>query len=257
MELSQYGKALLKSLGGDPRLAKATPSAIKRFSIDKPESLFYILPNDLAERLVSLPDGLLNLPETDLEVQAGPSRQDRRVKQQFWEEYELAGAEKRGMNMEAAVTGAGVGSWAHYELMIAESAAKLVWLMTPPIQYKIQLRAALDRGLTRLHDILDLPLMQGNKPDIGVGLLILQAVRYLDARIHGAITQKMFSVTVDGTAQAQQRLASGNISTGSVDERIAELERLLLGQEAAEQRVDKGLAGPLPQGTLEAEYTEV
>lgn len=238
--LSPYGKALLKELGGDPtKEIPLTPAQVKRWAKDRPESVLNLMPDkELSELAASLPTEFFRLTEDDLKArcpEGRPSRLDRRVRLQFWNEYELSAKELREMNMQTVVDGTGALTWEAYrtEMAVPESGgALLAWFMTPPAEYAIRMREATELGVERLMDILELPLKDPTtqRVNVGVAALILAAYKLVSERVHGGIAQKIVQASMhmgdiphEGKAQ---------LSIKDVDARIAELEKLLNGQQA-------------------------
>lgn len=225
MDLSVQGKALLKAMGGNSAMVRATPYAMSRWGLDRPESVLHAVPEALKALCLALPDVYLKKSDSALEDEATVTRLDRRVRLKFWDEYEQAYKENREMHLDDVVAFSGVQSWMSYESRLKETPALLAWLMNPPADYKLQMREAQELGLRRLTDILELKMEDPltGKINTGVGLLILQAIKLIDARLHGAPTTKNVNVNVD----AGQAPAGGQISMPEVDKRIAELEAKL------------------------------
>lgn len=237
--LSPYGKALLKELGGDPtREVPLTPAQVKRWAKDRPESVLNLMPDkELADLAASLPNDFFRLTEDDLKArcpEGRPSRMDRRVRLQFWNEYELAAKELREMNMQAVVEGTGALTWEAYRTEMATpggGAALLAWFMTPPAEYALRMREATELGVERLMDILELPLKdEKGRVQVGVAALILAAYKLVSERVHGAIAQKIVQANMSVGEIPQDGKATLQIK--DVDARIMELEKLLNGQQA-------------------------
>lgn len=258
--LSPYGKALLKELGGDPlRDVPLTPAQVKRWAKDRPESVLNLMPDqELAGLAAALPTEFFRMTEDTLKdrcPEGRPSRLDRRVRLQFWNEYEAAAKELREMDMQMVVEGTGALSWEAYRIEMAtpEAAALLAWFMTPPPEYSLRMREATELGVERLMDILELPLKDPvtNRVNVGVAALILAAYKLVSERAHGAIAQKIVQanmhvgeVPADGKTQ---------VSIKDVDARIAELEKLLNGQTVQLNAPEATTPAPVPR--IEKEVT--
>jgi hypothetical protein len=229
-QLSPYGKSLLKALGGDLGMVRATPHAVKRWGADQPESILHVLPPELQARILALPPEILELSENELvaALPGGLTRQDRRLRINFWAEYERAQRAQEGMNLSTVVLDTGLPSWGVYEQRLYQMPALLAWLMQPPPSYQLQIKEAHELGISRLMEILALPLTmtdgKGNpKINVGVGLLILQAIKLVDNRRMGAPTQKNVQVNVD----AGKAPEGATLSMEQIDRRIEELENNL------------------------------
>lgn len=233
----------MKALGGSPSMAKASAAHVAHWGLDQPESIAHHIPDEFFAKLLSIPDGTLKIPEVKLEELAQVSRQDRRIRIQFWAEYERSCVEGRKMNFGDVVAGAGIPSWESYQARLDLSPELFAWLMQPPAAYQIQLKEASELGLRRLTDIMELPLTykdaKGNiKVNTGVGILILQAFKMIDQRLHGAITQKLVNVNLSGDAGEPGE--SRAVDMAKIDEKIAELERQLEGNVPRGTSDDRG-----------------
>jgi hypothetical protein len=239
MDLTAQGRALLKAMGGNLSQVRATPYSMSRWGLDRPESVLHVVPESLAALCLALPDEFLKKSDSALEAETPVTRLDRRVRLRFWDEYESANKENRPMKMLDVVQFSGVPSWESYEARLKDTPALLAWLMNPPAEYKLQMREAQELGLRRLTDILELPMIDATtgKVNTGVGLLILQAIKLVDQRLHGSPTQKNVNVNVE----AGQMPQNATLSMSEVDKKIAELEARLHGPAAQ--------AGSAPLGT--------
>ena len=240
--LSAHGKALLKSLGGDPALATATPAAIRRFAADTPESPLQLMPEHIARKALAIEDNYLKMTEHELEEHFKPFRLDRRIKAAFWDDYERAAKEGRKVDLSTLVAGCGVATWEQYEDRLIQSPALFAWFLTPPVEYRVQLKEGSEFGMRRLMDILELPLIDSKgRPNTGVGLLILQAVKFLDARVHGAITQKVLNVGMSAGVIPE---GAQGVNMAELDKRIAEAEQALMSRATAELPMLPGSSTP-------------
>ena len=131
------------------------------------------------------------------------------------------------MDMGAVVSLTGVPTWPSYETKLDQSPHLLAWLMQPPPSYKLQILEAQELGLDRLSEILTLPIRdpKTGKINTGVGLLILQAIKMVDSRIHGKATERHVQITAD----AGKIPEGASMDMEAVDRRIRELESALTG----------------------------
>lgn len=230
MEVNPILKALNKDLNLPNTPTSISPSVIRRFGLTTEANVLQLLPDSLQAAALALPADVAEMSEEELERISPPARHDRRVKMSFWDEYERAAREGRQVNTQSIVLGTGVSSWESYETSLTTKPERLSWFLTPPTQYKIALKEASQMSMKRLMDVLELPLIDAKgRPNVGVGMLVLQAVKFLDARLHGAITQKQVSVNVSAT-QPQD----GVMDMGAIDARIAELEQQMAEKAVAD-----------------------
>lgn len=219
--LTPHGRALLKQLHGNTGQIRPTAAAVARFGADQPDSVLEVIPEALANAALALPDELFKTPEHELESLAQVTRQDRRIRIRFWEEYEVCHRTLSQMDLTKVVADTGVPTWGYYWEKLTRTPALLVWLMQPPAAYRLQMQEASELGLRRLVDILQLPLTKpSGAVDAGVGLLILQAIKMVDQRLHGSVTQKVLSVNLSAGDKPEE----GSISMDEVDRKLKELE---------------------------------
>lgn len=228
-KLSPHGQALLKALGGSAAQARATPAAVARWGADQPDSVLNVIPKELGELALALPDELFKLSENVLEKSAQVTRQDQRIRIQFWEEYERAHKVADQIDFGNVIAGTGLPTWGVYWEKLKSNQQLLAWLMQPPAHYRLQMKEAHQLGLKRLVDILDLPLMKkdakGNEvPDTAVALLILQAFKLVDQRLHGAVTQKIVQAHIHETKPEGEPAAT---NMAEVDRKLEALKKEL------------------------------
>jgi hypothetical protein len=229
-KLSPFARSLMKALGGDPRTLSLTGAQITRWGLDRPESMLNLLGDeDLAAAALKLSSEFLRMSEYELQKLCGearPSRLDRRVRIHFWEEYENAAKLGKAMDLDGVIREAGVHSWAAYRQDLLDSAPLLAWFLSPPASYKIQLKEAQDLGLSRLMEILELPIVDPvtKKPNVGVAAIILQAWKSVDMRLNGALTQRI--VQLSGSMGEAPPGATA-VNMADVEKKLAELEAML------------------------------
>lgn len=230
--VSPYAKQLLRTLGGDPKYLGLSAAVVSRWALDRPEAVLNLVDDEAFFRAAAnLPADLLKLSESELAAFCPPnrpSRLDRRVRIYFWEAYEEAAKKHHTISLEGIVKDSGVPSWSEYRNELLTTPVLLAWMLCPPAGYKIQMKEALDLGLKRLMDILEIPVMDPvtKKVSPAVAALHIQAFRLIDQRVNGAITQKIVSIgasagTVPEGAQA--------VDHSAIDQRLLELEKILQG----------------------------
>ena len=223
-KLSPYGKTLYKALGGDPRFLAVRPSIVKHFAVERPDSVLNLIDDpELRDLVLNMPEELLEKSEPQLVESANPDRVDRRIRIAFWEEYERAASEQRSMTLANISRNTGAVSWGWYKNQLMAKPDKLAWFLSQPAAYRLQVQEAEQIGLNRLVEILELPLRSPNgQINVMIGGLILAAYKMVDTRLHGLPTNKTVNVNLD-----QKVPANATIDSDKLDERLAELERLL------------------------------
>lgn len=229
-KLSPYGRSLMRSMGGGTLSLKLDPRAAKFWGVEHPTSLLNLLSDEeMIMAATNLPLSVVSQHEIMLEracPEGRPSRQDRRVRIAFWEEYEKAASTLDPMDLELVVSGTGVLHWSAYKEGLLSDQTMLAWFLTPPANYRVQMKEAMELGLSRLVEIMQLPLTDpSGKIRADIGALILQAYKLVDLRNHGAIAQKIVQLTAD----AGQVPDNGTMAPDEIDKKLAELEAKLRG----------------------------
>jgi hypothetical protein len=179
-----------------------TPGIVEK---DNPRSLINIAPTGVAKLLEELDSSWIEMSEKQLKQHVPDDPQLNRLRIAFWKEYDAAQSQLRPM------------MWAHNSAMLA-------YILCPPVSYDVFLEEALSFGMTRIREILNLPLHDENgKVNAKVGELILKAAAFLDLRTHGGFLQKSVHAEVGMGVGSIKKLAD-QLSIEEINKKIAELE---------------------------------
>jgi hypothetical protein len=213
--------------------------------MDRPECVFNLLEDhEFIDRTLQIPQEILEMSETRMvqEIPGGVSRVDRRARLAFWDEYEAAAKDLRTMDLDAVLVPTGAGKWANYSKQLLTNVHLHAWFMNPPAAYLVQMREAQDLGLSRLMEILELPMLtKSGQVNTKVGELVLKAYMLVDQRLNGGIVQKM--VQVGTQHHMHQAVGSGATVSANNDqllEKLKELEEKLKGMGALPEGVSGG-----------------
>jgi hypothetical protein len=191
-----------------------------------PNSLAMVLPVELADRVRALPHQLLVLDEQTLTTLIDPSLQQKRVKIQFWDEYEKALREARSVMLSNICFGV---CTKEYLMEFTINVKCLAWLVSPRPSYKLRVAELIDRGMDCLERVFDLPT-DGEKA-VSVLRLQMDALKMLDMRKHGGYTQraeiKTQEIPVHGGANETAPLGEGSIE--ELEKQVVDLESRIQG----------------------------
>jgi len=190
-----------------------------------PRSLAEILPVELAEKVRELPAVLLEHDEVTLSTLVNPSDQQKRLKIQFWDEYELANRENRHLILSNIVFGV---CTKEYFSRFLERAVNVAWLVTPRPSYKIRIAELIEKGLDQVEKIFLLEPNKDGTNAVSIGQLKLSALRMLDMRKHGGYTQRIEQKSLVKEIKDDPKTQAGSPTESSVEEleaEVAELER--------------------------------
>jgi hypothetical protein len=196
-----------------------TPGII---SPDNPRSLLNIAPKGVADLMSRLDRKWFEISERRLKEMVPDDPTLNRLRIAFWKEYDAAQSQMRGMmwsNISRLMQARPVAFSMYFHKQEI-----LAYILCPPVSYDAFLEEALSHGMSRIREILDLPLRdEDGKVNAKVGELILKAAAFLDLRTHGGFLQKSQHVDVGITLGSVQKLAK-ELSMDEIDKKIKELE---------------------------------
>lgn len=174
--------------------------------------------------------------ENKVKAFCDPDEKDLRVRLRFWDEYYLATAQDRVMHIHGVINGVILPeTWAHTYLA---DRRKLLWLITQPVSYTSNMRSLLEKGMERLHEIMEMPLIMKNGfPDVRLITQVLKAFQLIDLRVKGSVVQRMqidqrsLNVNVDADAPVAQQYSALSL------EQLKEMEKQLDRISAKKDRI--------------------
>lgn len=153
----------------------------------------------------------------------GPT--ENRIRVAFWLEYDRAITSPEPKINYGRVY-SGVCSQEYFYMEIIRRPEKLAWMLCPPASYSIAMEEALQFGIEKLRDLLDLPLYKKNgEPDTKVGELILKAVQMIDIRQKGAIIQRVQTMNLHKHEHQKTQASQPPESMAELDQRLNQLEQ--------------------------------
>jgi len=189
-----------------------------------PQSLSQILPLEIADLVACLPEALLTQDEETLTTLVDPSSQQKRIKIQFWDEYELAIKQERKLLLGNITLGV---CTREYFLNFTSGAKQLAWLISPRPSYRLRIAELIDRGLDAVEDIFN--IIPTEKTEISVRNLQLSALKMMDMRRHGGYTQRqeiksLNKTTIETTTTTTDTVNLGEGSIQDLEKQVLELE---------------------------------
>ena len=227
------------------------------FDTENPNSLICRVWPDLVPYIRAVADvyaGYFLANENKVKAFCNPDERDHRVRLRFWDEYYQACAQDRQMR-ESNITH-GVVMPDTWRQVYLTNRRKLLWVFSQPVNYTTSMRCLLEKGLSRLHEIMDMPLMVRRngklEPDVRMITQVLKAFQLVDLRVKGSVVQKMQidqrSVNVnhnlEASAEAALHVNYGSMSMEQLRAVEAQLDRI-------EQKRAKVVAS-LPEGERRA-----
>jgi hypothetical protein len=189
---------------------------------ENPRSLINIAPKGVAELMREMNQDLLHKSERQLKMIVADDPMLNRLRIAFWKEYDAAQSQMRNMlwsNISRLMQARPVYFAAYFHRQEI-----LAYILCPPASYDAFLEEALSHGMSRIREILDLPLRdEDGKVNPKVGELILKAAAFLDLRTHGGFLQKSVHAEVGIGLNSVKKLAD-ELSLEEIDKKIKELE---------------------------------
>lgn len=167
-----------------------------------------------------------------------PSAVVNTIRLKLWMEYERCQAGE-GRRIEIFKVLGETCRNVNFEKFILSRPDRAAWLMCPPTSYRMKVEEALDFGLDKLRDILELDVIEEKKlkngtvrrtVNVKLGELQAKIVNMMDIRVHGAARQvidqttRSMNVHVDASSR-MVGAAVEDLTAVELDRQIRELER--------------------------------
>lgn len=164
-----------------------------------PRCLVNLLSEKLKGNALKLAPHLLDATTKELEQKFEPSMLDRQLRVAFWDEYFLTQDNSLPKMRMEAIYSHSCSREMFYQIINNE--IRYAWILKPPEEYTLKMRALLEIGIERLHEIIKLPIEterihpKTNQiiKTINTKLIgeIIKAVAILDNRVRGAVPQHL------------------------------------------------------------------
>lgn len=196
-----------------------------RFDENNPHSLVNLVPPELQVRLKNISPHVFELSEDELLKHIGKSYTGKSkvvscLRMAFWYEYDMAQADLRAMRLEHILNR--VATKENFR-KLCENDYFVALLVTPPISYEVLTQEALLHGITKIREILDLPLLKDDgSPNAAMIDKVLRATMFLDLRVRGGITQKHEIKQMNLNVGSAQKLGADmrDMSLDEIERRI-------------------------------------
>jgi len=204
----------------------------------------------------------MELPEEELEKLVKPSLTLKRLRTNFWREYEMihrnyGRTSHQENNISIYRICVGICTNDFFANKIAPNDLLLAWIIRPPVNYEVAMEEALQHGLDRMREILNFPLYKRKfnkdglpvvdkftgeqvlEPDEKIANIMLKTVAFLDLRVKGAIPQKIHQYTQQqiNRQSVNYNVRPGANSTVTVD--VDKLDNKLLSIDDLDDRIKK------------------
>lgn len=153
-------------------------------------SLYNVMPRECRNTLDDMPVSFLTMDESHLEGLIKPTPYLNQLRSAFWQEYDAAQNTLTLMTLKGIQGFIGSGSPSILLREYLTDEKTLAWVLIPPTHYDALVDEALSRGMRRIQQIIDLPMITpSGEIDHASINLIMKAVAFLDIRKNGMPTQ--------------------------------------------------------------------
>lgn len=219
--------------------------------------VYDLLPPYVQNAINRIPETLKVMDEKELRKFVKPNQAVDSLRTSFWLEYERSKAKNVKFLISNVI--AGICTKEYFAHVVLQSSGAVEWMIRPPMSYQKAMEEALQFGLSKLREIMEMPLTKPLKdkkgevvrdkkgyivmePDHKAADLVLKAFAMADLRVKGAVAQrvemKSMHLTANVNANEMQRLAESNT--------MEDLDKKLKQLRAKEKELD---------GSVEAEFS--
>lgn len=204
------------------------------FQRTEPRALINLVPSQVQAAMLDAqkkePE-LFGLDERDLfkrlrQSERSPSPTDNRIRLAFWMEYDSSQAEGRDFNIARAYSG--ICNRQFFYQHYLHSAARVAWLITAPVGYETKMEEALDYGLDRMREYLELDATKDGKPNVKLMELQAKIVAMFEMRVKGGIVQRTETKNLNlsvSTTDRRVAQATAELSMEALEKRLRELDK--------------------------------
>lgn len=166
-------------------------------TLENPKSLINMLPmhaRDAILEVINNPENdelfqaFINGDESKIKEKVKPTRVDNTLRYCLWTEHAFAIDRGDAQINPIRIFGPVCSRQAWSQTIRSK---RMFWILMPPVDIMAMNRMAYQKGIERLYDILDLPLVNADgKVNNGLATLQLKIVALLDVRLNGPITHR-------------------------------------------------------------------
>jgi len=210
------------------------------FDVKNPSSLINALPKSFGDRIKELDKQWFNYSAAQLRGKCHPTNVEHQLRLAFWHEYNQS--QENGHSMRLANVYSPCCTKDYFYRVIFKQDSKLAWLINPPAEYQIQVEEMLHLGLSRLREVLELPIFQKrpvrggklvNEPNTKLISEMVKIVALLDNRVKGAVIQRMAIQQQSYNVNVNQEMGrEGPKSVGEIDKELRQVSRQIREIEA-------------------------
>ena len=193
------------------------------YDLNDPRSLYNLVPQWMRLIIHEIPKEQFFWPENKLKENARADARLCRIRLAFWGEYEEAQASLRSFDIFGISKRCGISQ--HFIREFLSEPQHLAFVLCPPASYDIFLEEALQFGLGKLREILELPLTDPATGAVNhkTADLVLKATAFIDMRINGGFVNKNLNLHAFKNGRDEKNFVK-ELSSDEIDKKIKELE---------------------------------
>ncbi len=183
------------------------------FDSSNPRSLVNITSSVFSKKLKAIPSSLTELDLSELKekcLSMKGSKNDENelemIRTAFWIEYNRA--QRTGTNITMSNIFGGLMGQKAFDMRYADNSFRLLYIITPPVDYQVQQHRILDISLEQEKKILSMPIMKKvyNKEGDIIGEEIDTKLLAVQQKISEAIKNRVMGMPVNRTMQVNQNI---------------------------------------------------
>lgn len=187
------------------------------------------MPKEAVDAFYEISPVHLAMSESELQKVVRPSIRLNQIRLAWWKEYDSAQSTMTRMTYKGVMSYLnGLPSLFLHNAL--RTPMHLAWILTPPSSYENTLEEALQRGLSRVNEILQLPFHdEDGRVSPKVIELVLKATMFIDVRLNGRPIEHIHQVnkTNLNISSGDAKKLGGTRIVQDLDEKIKSLEQQL------------------------------
>lgn len=227
---------------------QSPPEELSVFDTKNPRSVVNLVPETFGKHIKKLGAQWFNLSYAQLQGRCHPTEVEERLRITFWNEYFQAQQEHRKMFMHRIFEPVCTREYFYKVVMKTES--KLAWVLNPPAGYQIIVEEMLNLGLTRIREVLQLPLKDRKTGKVDHKLIneMVKITMFLDNRVKGAVTQRYQIQQSNLNVNVNQEMREAPRTMEEIEKELKQLDSEIKSFKNLEYPEQARLVGQINEG---------
>ncbi len=160
------------------------------YYVSKYSDAILLVPLAVQKAMLMVAHDFMDMSDEELTKAYRAKEKTTNLRLSFWDEYHNALREERQMDMKYVY--GKICTQNFFFNTALKSTAYTVWLFRPTKNHQLDRESTLRKGLERLKEILELPIVDPNTGEVnnGTANLILKTVKMIEDRVAGAVVNR-------------------------------------------------------------------